>query len=155
MSLLRSANLLRRTPPALARGLSTSAPSMDVSRILLVGRLATHPTVRLSASGSEYAAYTVATRDPSRGPQDTTTSFHRIFAFGSNADRVRSLQKGAPVYVEADFRVERLTVEDRTQEKYLVSQRTYHTHFLPSCSLIPYSYFPLGFPAGAPSSRFC
>lgn len=119
-------NMLRQAPK-LTRGLSTSAVRNDVSRMILVGRLANTPDVRQTANGNEYAVYTVATRDPSRpssDPQNATSSYHRVFAFGDNVNRVRRLLKGSPVYVEADFRVERVQVaEDKLSEKIFTNHR--------------------------------
>lgn len=128
LGLNTTTNMLRQAPK-LIRGLSTSAVRNDVSRMILVGRLANTPDVRQTTNGNEYAVYTVATRDPSRptnDPQNATSSYHRIFAFGDSVNRVRRLFKGSPVYVEADFRVERVHVtEDKISEKIFTNHRMF------------------------------
>ncbi|WFD05131.1 ssDNA-binding protein, mitochondrial [Malassezia vespertilionis] len=100
----------------------------------LIGRLVSQPEVRESRNGKEYLRYVIATNDPLGPPQENgtpaepTSSFHSIFAFGeSTVNRLRELQKGTLMYVEADFRVARTPGEGDMppQDQILSQHRSY------------------------------
>ena len=99
----------------------------------LIGRVVAQPESRESRNGKEYLRYVVATNDPMGPPNEDgtpappTSSFHSIFVFGqSNVDRVRNLPKGALVFVEADFQIEREQIEgtDSFRDNFFVHHRS-------------------------------
>ncbi|KZW04186.1 hypothetical protein EXIGLDRAFT_828104 [Exidia glandulosa HHB12029] len=105
----RVSGLLRAAPRAFAP--SASARAYSVSKLTLLGHLASDPEVRTTKNEKEYIAYTVATTNyppPPPGPDGTrpesTSSFHKIFSFSDGANNyIKTLRKGALVYVEANF----------------------------------------------------
>ncbi|KAI6151765.1 single-strand binding protein family-domain-containing protein [Pisolithus tinctorius] len=94
------------------RTFSTSpSRSYDVAKLILVGRLGKDPEVRTTKSDREYVAYTVATTNyppPPPNPdgirQEAGTSWHHVISFNpAQNNYLKSLSKGAQVYVEANF----------------------------------------------------
>ncbi|WFD29377.1 lipoyl synthase [Malassezia sp. CBS 17886] len=121
------------TPTIRSRAFSTT-PSAALSRVSLIGRLVAPPEVRESRNGKEYLRYVVATTDPLGPPNEDgsppapTSSFHSVFAFGdTTVNRLRDLQKGTLLFVEADFRVTRAPSDsDVPQDQWLVQHRSYN-----------------------------
>lgn len=92
----------------------------------LIGRLVADPETRTTRNGKDYAKYTIATNDPlgppgenGQRPEETSSSFHNIFAFGDNAvERIMRLTKGC-------------VVENSTRLIYDIAKETFfllHTH---------------------------
>lgn len=103
----------RRSVMGGVRALSTSAVRNDVARMTVLGRVANDPEIRESAKGQVYGRYQVVTNSYSNslmtedGTAARQASFHRFYAFGeANVNRVKQLQKGYTVLVDADFRLE-------------------------------------------------
>jgi len=90
---------------------TTSARGYDVAKLMLIGRLGKDPEVRTSKSDQEYVSYTVATTNyppPPPNPDGTRkpakTTWHNILSFSPVANTyLKSLEKGARVWVEANF----------------------------------------------------
>ncbi|EIN10319.1 hypothetical protein PUNSTDRAFT_119334 [Punctularia strigosozonata HHB-11173 SS5] len=106
-SALRSASA--RAP---TRAFSTTATRRaDLSKLSLIGRLGKDPELRTTKTGKEYVSYTVATTNyppPPPNPDGTraesTTTWHHVLCFNpSSIAYLRRLEKGARVYVEANF----------------------------------------------------
>ncbi|KAG2755806.1 nucleic acid-binding protein [Suillus brevipes Sb2] len=90
---------------------TTSTRAYDVSKLILLGRLGKDPEIRTTKGDKEYASYTVATTNfpppppnPDGSRQEAGTTWHHIVCFNpSQTNYLRTLQKGAQVYVEANF----------------------------------------------------
>ncbi|OAX43072.1 nucleic acid-binding protein [Rhizopogon vinicolor AM-OR11-026] len=90
---------------------TTSTRSYDISKLILIGRLGKDPEVRTTKSDKEYVSYTVATTNypppppnPDGARQEAGTTWHNIISFSpAQNNYLRNLQKGAQVYVEANF----------------------------------------------------
>ncbi|EJD53640.1 hypothetical protein AURDEDRAFT_110441 [Auricularia subglabra TFB-10046 SS5] len=106
-----STGLLRAAPRAFAPAVSNRAYS--VSKLTLIGRLASDPEVRVAKNEKEYVAYTVATTNfpppppnPDGSRAESTPSFHKIFSFSESANNyIKTVRKGALVYVEANIEI--------------------------------------------------
>ncbi|KAG1715970.1 hypothetical protein ID866_1194 [Astraeus odoratus] len=94
------------------RAFSTSGSrAYDLAKLTLVGRLGRDPEVRTTKSDREYVAYTVATANypppppnPDGTRQEAGTSWHHIVSFNPAQNAyLKTLSKGAQVYVEANF----------------------------------------------------
>jgi single-stranded DNA-binding protein len=90
---------------------TTSTRAYDVSKLILIGRLGKDPEIRTTKSDKEYASYTVATTNypppppnPDGSRQEAGTTWHHVICFNpGQTNYLRTLQKGAQVYVEANF----------------------------------------------------
>ncbi|KAL4075713.1 hypothetical protein V8B97DRAFT_148062 [Scleroderma yunnanense] len=90
---------------------STSSRSYDVAKLILIGRLGKDPEVRTTKSDKEYVSYAVATTNypppppnPDGSRQEAGTSWHHILSFNpAQNNYLKTLSKGAQVYVEANF----------------------------------------------------
>lgn len=90
---------------------TTSTRAYDVSKLILIGRLGKDPEVRTTKSDREYVSYAVATTNypppppnPDGSRQEAGTTWHNIVCFNpGQTNYLRTLQKGAQVYVEANF----------------------------------------------------
>jgi len=90
---------------------STSSRQSSLAKLILIGRLGREPEVRTTKNDKEYISYTVATTNwppPPPNPDGTrhpsSTTWHNILSFNPSANNyLRTLQKGAHVYVEANF----------------------------------------------------
>jgi len=90
---------------------SSVSRASDLAKLTLIGRLGKDPEVRTTKNDKEYVSYTVATTnypspppnaDGSRPPSSTT--WHHILSFNPNSNNyLRTLPKGAHVYVEANY----------------------------------------------------
>ncbi|KAK7060216.1 ssDNA-binding protein, mitochondrial [Paramarasmius palmivorus] len=95
---------------AAARAFSTTSRASDIAKLTLIGRLGKDPEVRRTKNDMEFVTYTVATNSYS-APADESgerppprTSWHRVLSFSENSNRyLKSLKKGALVYVEAGY----------------------------------------------------
>ncbi|WRT65960.1 uncharacterized protein IL334_002911 [Kwoniella shivajii] len=95
-----------------SRGFNSSGRSLDVSKVILVGRLGSDPILRTTTSGKPYYTYTVATSVGSPVEveggklQDPPTSWHTIFSFNEfQHPSLQKLGKGSSVYVEAELQM--------------------------------------------------
>ncbi|KIM67787.1 hypothetical protein SCLCIDRAFT_1209928 [Scleroderma citrinum Foug A] len=90
---------------------TTSSRSYDVAKLILIGRLGKDPEVRTTKSDREYVSYTVATTNypppppnPDGSRPEAGTSWHNIISFSpAQNNYLKTLNKGAQVYVEANF----------------------------------------------------
>ncbi|KAH7931362.1 nucleic acid-binding protein [Leucogyrophana mollusca] len=90
---------------------TTSSRAYDVAKLTLIGRLGKDPEVRTTKSDKEYVSYTVATANypppppnPDGSRQEAGTTWHHIVSFSPAQNNfLRTLNKGAQVYVEANF----------------------------------------------------
>ncbi|EJD01252.1 uncharacterized protein FOMMEDRAFT_135490 [Fomitiporia mediterranea MF3/22] len=107
-------NLLRaaRVDGASQRLFSTTARrSHDVAKLTLVGRLGREPETKLTATNKEYVTYVVATTNypppppnPDGSRPSARTSWHHVYCFMPQSfEYLRTLQRGAHVYVEANY----------------------------------------------------
>ncbi|KAI9634467.1 uncharacterized protein MKK02DRAFT_37997 [Dioszegia hungarica] len=102
-------SLLQTASAAKSRGFASSARKLDLSKVVLLGRLGNDPVLRTTSSGKPYYSYNVATstgppkEEEGRTPAPSTV-WHTVFAFneGSHAGLAR-VGKGSSVYVEADL----------------------------------------------------
>jgi len=107
-SAIRSAAASRATTRAFS---TSSSRSADVAKLILIGRLGRDPELRMTKNDKEYVSYSVATTnfppppanpDGSRG--DAKTTWHHVLSFSPSTNNyLRTLTKGAHVYVEANF----------------------------------------------------
>ncbi|KAM0753037.1 hypothetical protein T439DRAFT_188352 [Meredithblackwellia eburnea MCA 4105] len=113
--------MLATIRPAVARlsvrAFSTSRPAADIAKMTLIGRIGGEPQIKVNKNGKEFLMYKVATTDPFQPPKDgveseKSTSWHTIFAYGTAIDRLKSLEKGSLVHVEASFRIVNAKDED-------------------------------------------
>ncbi|KAH8919352.1 hypothetical protein BT69DRAFT_1266757 [Atractiella rhizophila] len=92
------------------RQFSTSRRA-DMAKMSLIGRVVAPPKVKTTVNDKEFLIYTVATNDPIFGQQEEgkplqpTSSFHNIFCYGSAVERLKNLEKGSLVHVDATFTV--------------------------------------------------
>ncbi|OCF31883.1 hypothetical protein I316_06483 [Kwoniella heveanensis BCC8398] len=106
-----------------AASFTTSSRRLDVSKVILVGRVGSDPILRKTSSGKPYYTYNVATAvgQPTEGEdgksQQPPTSWHTIFSFNEfQHPQIQRLGKGSSVYVEADLEMRPCTSpEDGTR----------------------------------------
>jgi len=87
-----------------------------MAKMTLVGRIASEPKPKKTKNDKEFLIYTVATSDPLGPPVDgkdpePTTSFHDVFVYGPAVERLKGLQKGSLVHVEANFTLDKTKSE--------------------------------------------
>ncbi|KAH7916815.1 hypothetical protein BJ138DRAFT_1121618 [Hygrophoropsis aurantiaca] len=90
---------------------TSSSRAYDLAKLTLIGRLGKDPEVRTTKSEKEYVSYTVATTNypppppnPDGTRQEAGTTWHNIVSFSPAQNNfLRTLNKGAQVYVEANF----------------------------------------------------
>ncbi|WWC60576.1 uncharacterized protein I303_103150 [Kwoniella dejecticola CBS 10117] len=105
--LLASKGIFAARP--LTRTFSSSRASLDVSKVILVGRLGADPVLRSTSSGKPYYTYTVATNvgspvEENGKLQPPPTSWHTVFSFNEfQHPALQKLGKGSTVYVEAEL----------------------------------------------------
>ncbi|WVW80427.1 hypothetical protein I302_102409 [Kwoniella bestiolae CBS 10118] len=92
------------------RAFSSSTRALDISKVILVGRLGADPILRNTSSGKPYYTYTVATNvgAPVEGEggklHPPPTSWHTVFSFNEfQHPALQKLGKGSTVYVEAEL----------------------------------------------------
>ncbi|WVQ65186.1 uncharacterized protein L199_003359 [Kwoniella botswanensis] len=106
-NIIKSSSTIARTT---TRAFSTSSQVLDVSKVILVGRLGADPILRNTSSGKPYYTYTVATNvgAPVEGEggklHPPPTSWHTIFSFNEfQHPALQKLGKGSTIYVEAEL----------------------------------------------------
>ncbi|KAH7888052.1 single-strand binding protein family-domain-containing protein [Phlebopus sp. FC_14] len=90
---------------------TTGSRSHNLSKLILIGRLARDPEVRTTKSEKEYVSYTVGTsnyppppRNPDGSRPDAAVTWHNIVSFNAPQNNyLMTLTKGSLVYVEANF----------------------------------------------------
>ena len=86
----------------------------QINNVCLSGRLVWDAELKTGASGANYARTRIAV-DEGFG-EKKTTSFIACVAFGKVAERLSSLTKGTPVYVEGRIRVNKREKGDAVEE---------------------------------------
>ncbi|WWC96681.1 hypothetical protein V866_003553 [Kwoniella sp. B9012] len=106
-NIIKSSSSIARTA---TRAFSTSSQVLDVSKVILVGRLGADPVLRNTSSGKPYYTYTVATNvgAPVEGEggklHPPPTSWHTVFSFNEfQHPALQKLGKGSTIYVEAEL----------------------------------------------------
>ncbi|KAJ7781568.1 hypothetical protein B0H16DRAFT_1710764 [Mycena metata] len=103
-SALRSASVSR----APIRAFSTSARTLDLAKLTLIGNLGRVPELKTTKNDKEYVSYSIATSQRAapgpNGERAYTTNWHRVLSFlpGSNK-YLTTLKAGSKVYVEATY----------------------------------------------------
>ncbi|KAI5124793.1 hypothetical protein M0805_005427 [Coniferiporia weirii] len=90
---------------------TTASRNHDLAKLVLIGRLGKDPETRYTSSNKEYLSYVVATTNYPPPPANADgsresgrTSWHSILCFSPGSfDYLRTLKKGAHVYVEANY----------------------------------------------------
>ncbi len=72
----------------------------SLNRIVLIGQLASQPSIQVTVSGVEVARFTLSVNRPSSTGAVTQKDMIPIVAWRKAVDNVRSLQSGAVVLVE-------------------------------------------------------
>ncbi|BCS29823.1 single-stranded DNA-binding protein [Aspergillus puulaauensis] len=119
-------SFLRAAPRAAtpARTFTTS-PARSIARMNITGRLGVNPEVATLPNGQEFVRYSVGTNGGSR---DSQTSWFRISAFVSDAQREFLLQvpKGSLVAVDATATHSKYTAADGKEQYALrLTQRSF------------------------------
>jgi single-strand DNA-binding protein len=85
-----------------------------VNKVILVGYVGNDPTIHAMPSGTTVANFSLATseRIPGKdgGPARSVTEWHRVVAFGRNAEAVRQYLrngKGMQLYIEGSLRTKK------------------------------------------------
>ena len=93
--------------------------SRGINKVILIGNLGSDPEIKISASGSTIANFTLATNERwknSEGVQQEQTEWHRVVAFGRLAEICGEyLRKGRQVYIEG--RLQTRSWEDKEGTK--------------------------------------
>ncbi len=102
---IMSSILMRRSAaaPRALRAFSTSS-SRGLARISIIGHLADTPELQATSTGHEVLKYAVASNSGSK--DNRHTSWFRVASFepeGPRRDYLRTLPKGAQVFVEGDI----------------------------------------------------
>jgi len=94
---------------------------MSVNKVFLLGRLGKDPEVRFTQGGTTVANMTIATnerRPDGNGGWADATEWHRVVAFGKQADLVKQyLTKGREVFIEGSLRT-RQWQDQQGQKRY-------------------------------------
>ena len=93
--------------------------SRGINKVILIGNLGSDPEIKISASGTTIANFTLATNERwknSEGVQQEQTEWHRVVAFGRLAEICGEyLRKGRQVYIEG--RLQTRNWEDKEGNK--------------------------------------
>ena len=98
--------------------------SLDLNKVMLIGRLGGDVSMRSTQNGKELACFSVATgerwKDKATGELRERTTWHRIVIFNENLVDIarKSLSKGSKVYIEGCLQT-RKWVDDSGNEKYV------------------------------------
>lgn len=95
--------------------------TMNVNKVLLVGRLTREPEIRTTTSGQSVASLSMATnrfwKDKS-GQKQESTEFHNVVLWGRLAEIAgQYLVKGAEVYIEGRLQTRKYTAKDGTEKR--------------------------------------
>ncbi|WWD05452.1 hypothetical protein V865_003529 [Kwoniella europaea PYCC6329] len=122
-NIIKSSSSIARTT---TRAFSSSSRVLDVSKVILVGRLGADPILRNTSSGKPYYTYTVATNvgAPVEGEggklQPPPTSWHTVFSFNEfQHPALQKLGKGSTVYVEAELEMRPYETSSTSAERYM------------------------------------
>ena len=98
--------------------------SRGINKVILIGNLGSDPEIKISASGSTIANFTLATNERwknSEGVQQEQTEWHRVVAFGRLAEICGEyLHKGRQVYIEG--RLQTRSWEDKEGTKRYMTE---------------------------------
>lgn len=72
---------------------------MDKNEVILRGRVGNEPELKETPKGTKVANFSLATHRRNKDGEQHT-DWHRIVAFGRQAEAAGRLKKGAPVHVE-------------------------------------------------------
>ncbi|KAL3461576.1 hypothetical protein BJX64DRAFT_154487 [Aspergillus heterothallicus] len=114
-----------RTAPT-ARAFSSSA-SRAASRALITGRLGATPELRTSKNGTEYLAYSIASREIPRNGEPIA-QWWRVVAYlpQNSRDFMMSLSKGSLLFIEGDLQQSKFTDDNGVERhKVIINQRNF------------------------------
>ncbi|KAK6907623.1 hypothetical protein L486_05542 [Kwoniella mangroviensis CBS 10435] len=121
-NIIKAFSSTARTP---TRAFSSSSRALDISKVILVGRLGADPVLRNTSSGKPYYTYTVATNvgAPVEGEggklHPPPTSWHTVFSFNEfQHPALQKLGKGSTVYVEAELEMRPHEPNSASTDKY-------------------------------------
>lgn len=87
----------------------------DINKVILVGRLGADPIQRETKNGLPVVSFSVATSRKGREEGETLTQWHKIVAWGKQAEICGTyLKKGHSVYVEGSMRSRKYEGKDGT-----------------------------------------
>lgn len=76
---------------------------MNVNKVILVGNITRDPELKALPSGTQVAAFSIATNEVyiKDGEKKESTEFHNVIAWGKTAENIaRYMKKGSQIYVE-------------------------------------------------------
>jgi len=87
----------------------------DINKVILVGRLGADPVQKETKNGLAVASFSVATSRKGREDGVIQTQWHKIVAWGKQAEACATyLKKGHLVYVEGSMRSRKYEAKDGT-----------------------------------------
>ena len=86
---------------------------MNLNKVQLIGRLGKPPEIKTMADGDKIATIALATseswKDKITNEWKDKTEWHKIVAFGYNAEKAEKMAKGALVYIEGQLQTRKWT----------------------------------------------
>lgn len=76
---------------------------MNVNKVILVGNITRDPELKALPSGTQVAAFSIATNEVyiKDGEKKESTEFHNVIAWGKTAENIaKYMKKGSQIYVE-------------------------------------------------------
>jgi single-strand DNA-binding protein len=88
---------------------------MSINKVILIGNVGQNPEIRVTSSGSEVAALSLATsenwKDKNTGEKKTKTEWHKISIFSPGLVGVikNYVKKGSKLYIEGKLQTKKYT----------------------------------------------